>query len=79
MSEPLKNVPPQKCAKCDGDMEFGLVVDAQGDAAERSAQWVRGRPETSAWLHRFKSTGNDRMEIKTLRCVHCGYLEMYAR
>ncbi len=79
MGEPMEQVPAKVCGKCGGEMEFGLIVDAQGDAAERAAQWVRGRPDTTAWLHRFKAAGSDRMEIKTLRCVACGYLEMYAR
>jgi Zn ribbon nucleic-acid-binding protein len=79
MGEEMEKVPAHACVKCGGEMEFGLMVDAQGDAAERSAQWVRGRPDTTAWLQRFKASGTDRIEVKTLRCVQCGFLEMYAR
>jgi hypothetical protein len=65
-------------------MELGLIADAtyaqsaSWTGPERAAEWVRGAPAKSFWVGSFKSDGPDRLQIATLRCVKCGFLELYA-
>jgi hypothetical protein len=65
------------CPKCRGEMEPGFVVDHTYGAAGAS-EWVEGPTEASFWTG-VKLRGRDRRRIETLRCVGCGYLELYAR
>jgi len=65
-------------------MEYGLMVDGGRNNAignrgfEQAAQWVRGRPEKRFWDQAFEAGGADRLEIGTVRCTVCGFLELYA-
>lgn len=75
--------PSTKCNKCAGLMEFGLLVDAThaGGAfsgPERPLEWVRGAPSKSWLTLAFKAEPGGRMQVATLRCTTCGYVELYA-
>jgi hypothetical protein len=67
-------------------MELGLLVDAYRGPSlalvlrypERVQEWVRGTPRRSLLDVSFKARGRDRLQVATLRCVRCGFLEMYA-
>jgi hypothetical protein len=87
MNEPTDAQPPpvMTCVKCAGQMELGLLVDAtdgkQGSSThgpERVLEWVRGTPERSWWNLKFKAAGMDRLQVATLRCTRCGFVELYA-
>ncbi len=79
--------PSTICPKCSSQMEFGLMLDSQGrgDGAglrqqgERITEWIRGAPsKRSWWTLAFKAKPGDRLQIATLRCTACGFLELYA-
>jgi hypothetical protein len=64
------------CSKCGGRMEDGFVVD-EGYGVVSVSTWQEGPPRKSFWSGIKREKGSQR-EIKTLRCVKCGYLESYA-
>lgn len=65
-------------------MEFGVLVDAfdkrtvLNDAPERALQWVRDTPQRSWWSLAFKAAPEDRLQVATLRCTTCAFVELYA-
>ena len=67
-------------------MEFGIIVDGsgkrrsltEGNGPEKVQEWVRGTPKRSFFTGGFKTGQRDRLQIATLRCVRCGFLEFYA-
>lgn len=66
---------PQSCAKCQGAMELGFVVDH--DDVLKQMRWVRGAPQSSIWSG--LSIDHDQMyKAVAYRCLKCGYLEFYA-
>lgn len=67
------------CPKCNNAMEPGFVVDhTYGSAYTVPPEWAEGAPQTS-WTGYVKMGGKERHPVQTFRCVHCGYLESYAR
>ncbi len=66
----------RRCAKCDGAMREGFVIDSNHNAS-RVAQWAEGPPEYGI-LRLLKMRGRRKLPIRTLRCTKCGYLESYA-
>ena len=71
--------PSTVCAKCGGKMEFGLLVDATyGQGGERAVEWVRGEPSKTWFSRVFKTGPEDRLQVATLRCTTCSYVELYA-
>jgi hypothetical protein len=65
-----------KCPKCQRGMEKGYIADfSDGDAVV--SRWVEGEPERSSWAG-TKMRDRRQMEIRTYRCLGCGYLESYA-
>ena len=67
----------QSCPKCDGTMQEGFVLDLTQNAYRR-AEWVEGAPEKSFWFG-LKLRGRARRPITAWRCLHCGYIESYAK
>jgi hypothetical protein len=58
-------------------MEPGLLVDRM-HGGERAVNWVRGAPG-KGWFSRVFLTGpEDRLQVATLRCTACSFLELYA-
>lgn len=78
--------PSTMCPKCSGQMEFGILVDnthSHGSellvrGRERVLEWLRGWPKKSWFDLSFKAEGGDRLQVATLRCTRCGYLDLYA-
>ncbi len=75
--------PSTTCPKCSSKMEFGLLADATFMAAthvgsERPLEWVRGTPKKSWFDLSFRTKPADRLQVATLRCTGCGYLELFA-
>jgi Domain of unknown function (DUF6487) len=65
-----------KCPKCQSKMEEGFIADKTHGSVLVS-KWVEGEPESSFWTV-TKTHGKEQLEIRTYRCVGCGYLESYA-
>jgi hypothetical protein len=65
-----------QCGKCSSDMEEGFVVD-QAESTYSLEKWVAGNPEKN-WLTGISLKGKVVYEVRTLRCVSCGFLESYA-
>ena len=66
----------RRCAKCDGTMREGFLVDRAHNAA-RVAHWAEGAPEY--WFLRvLKMRGRRQLPVRSFRCAQCGYLESWA-
>ena len=68
-------VEQRKCPKCHGEMAEGFVPDFCQSV--KPPEWFEGTPERSFWTG-VKLSGKARFQIRTYRCVKCGYLESYA-
>ncbi len=68
--------PSSRCPRCDGSMSPGFVVD-KGYGETSVSTWQSGEPRKSIWVG-VKQSKKDQLEITTLRCDRCGYLEQYA-
>ncbi len=66
------------CPKCGNAMELGFVVD-HAYSGSVASEWAGGTAERSSWTGYVKMSGKECHPIQTFRCVHCGYLESYAR
>jgi hypothetical protein len=66
-----------KCIRCEGAMEEGFVLDRGHYNARMVDTWVEGKPETSFWTG-LKIDNRQTYEVRTFRCIECGYLENYA-
>lgn len=66
-----------KCPKCQHELEEGFIADVASGGVFTS-KWVEGAPEKSVWTG-TKTKGKRKVEILTLRCTNCGYLESYAK
>lgn len=66
------------CGKCGGPTEFGILIDEVHGHREGVLEWVRGLPKRSWVTGRFVSRGRDRLQIATVRCTQCGFVEIYA-
>lgn len=67
---------PEKCPKCGGRMEEGFVLD-QSHAARLVSCWVEGTPEMT-FFGNAKIFDRTKRDIRSFRCVACGFLESYA-
>ncbi len=66
-----------QCSKCNSDMEEGFLLE-MGDGNNMSSQtWVAGKLEKS-FLMGVKLKGKAVYDVKTFRCIACGYLDSYA-
>jgi predicted nucleic-acid-binding Zn-ribbon protein len=66
-----------QCPKCRGAMTEGFVIDnTHGGRAVSS--WLEGAPKKSMWVGVLLN-GKKAVEITTLRCASCGFLESYAK
>lgn len=66
-----------KCARCQGRMDVGFVVDRAHGGALAQQSWVEGIPEKSFWTG-LKTGDRTSVSVLTYRCEKCGYLESYA-
>ncbi len=64
------------CPKCNEKMEEGFIVDHTSNVNVPS-NWIEGKPVKSFWGG-TKISDKKNYQIKTLRCVRCGFLESYA-
>lgn len=66
------------CPKCKGEMEEGFILDKGAYGSQNPSDWVEGEPRPSFWHGGVKVTDKRRYEVRSCRCVGCGYLELYA-
>lgn len=67
---------PEKCPKCGGRMEEGFVLD-QSHLTRFVSCWVEGSPEKT-FLGNTKVSDRRQRNIRSFRCVACGFLESFA-
>ncbi len=66
----------KECPKCRGSMVEGLIID-NSYGTRGVSSWLEGAPAKSVWVG-LKLQGKKPIEIQTLRCSRCGFLESYA-
>jgi hypothetical protein len=86
--------PEIRCSKCGGEMEYGFLIDTvyPGSAVEErqgeNLLWTKGsranipRPGFFSRLIGgigFQFSRVEKKPVTALRCVQCGYLDLYAR
>lgn len=67
---------PRECPKCLGAMSEGFILD-NSDGALSPSGWVAGAPVRSMWFG-VKIGKTKPIDIKSMRCERCGFLENYA-
>ena len=60
----------QKCSKCGGDMEQGVIIAIAGVVSSWGVK-------KSAPMGGYSV--KDRTQITAYRCINCGYIENYAK
>ena len=68
--------PSNRCPRCDGSMSPGFIVD-KADRSASVSSWQPGEPRKSLWFG-VKQSKKEQIEMTTMRCERCGYLEHYA-
>lgn len=68
---------PLRCARCNGEMEQGFIVDTT-HGGHFVSRWMRGAPKKS-FIFVTQIDKNECIPIGTYRCKACGYLESYAQ
>jgi predicted nucleic-acid-binding Zn-ribbon protein len=71
------NQPVINCPKCKGLMEAGFILDRGHYNTGTVNIWVEGEPVKSFWTG-LKVNDKQQFQVRTFRCVNCGYLESYA-
>ena len=65
------------CPKCQGRMTEGFIVDSGDYGTASVATWQGGEPKKSFWTG-LKQDKKAQIQVTTLRCDRCGFLENYA-
>jgi len=68
---------PYQCGKCNSDMEEGFLLEMGEGNCMSSQTWVEGKFERSFFMG-AKLKGKAVYEVKTFRCIACGFLDSYA-
>lgn len=63
------------CPKCQGSMEDGTIID-NSYGSRMVSSYVAG-PADKGWMG-VRLKGRKPIDIVTLRCKRCGFLESYA-
>jgi hypothetical protein len=58
-------------------MEEGFLLERGDGGVLSSEAWVAGKPEKS-FLHGVRLKDKAVYEVRTFRCLACGYLDSYA-
>jgi len=68
---------PTKCAKCQGEVESGFMVD-HTDVGGHQAMWASGAPIQTFSSATGVAKSEKKLAVVTFRCAKCGYLESFA-
>lgn len=66
-----------QCSKCNSVMEEGFILEKGHYNTLSSETWVAGKPDENTFFG-MSLKGKTAYDVKTFRCVACGYLESYA-
>jgi hypothetical protein len=66
-----------QCSKCNSDMEEGFLIEKGDGGILSSETWVAGEPVKS-FFGGLNLKGKVVYDVKTFRCLACGYLDSYA-
>jgi Domain of unknown function (DUF6487) len=66
-----------KCAKCGSEMQRGFVWYPFNITAEQTMMMLLTGPKPPSWTP-AEQKSKIRYEVRTFRCIQCGYLESYA-
>jgi hypothetical protein len=66
-----------QCSKCNSVMEEGFLLEKGHRNTLSSESWVAGKPDENSFFG-MSLKGKTAYEVKTFRCVACGYLDSYA-
>jgi len=66
-----------QCSKCNAGMEEGFLLEKGDGGILSSGTWVAGKPDKS-FFSGVRLKGKVVYDIKTFRCIACGYLDSYA-
>jgi predicted nucleic-acid-binding Zn-ribbon protein len=66
---------PITCPKCGQPMKEGYVPE-MSQAHTGRTRWIPDPPEVG--FLGLNTRGKDILEVRTFRCLSCGYLESYA-
>jgi hypothetical protein len=65
------------CSKCGAHMELGYLLDRGDHNVSGIATWIEGQPRRGLF-GALKISGRRRLQVATMRCERCGFLESYA-
>ncbi len=68
--------PDTTCAKCQGRMSEGALVDT-GYGAYSVLDFQPGKPSVSRWFG-LQVRRKELLPTRAMRCERCGYVELYA-
>lgn len=66
-----------QCSKCNSDMEEGFLLEKGHHNTLSSQTWIAGKSDESSFFG-MSLKGKVAYEVKTFRCISCGYLDSYA-
>jgi len=73
--------PAFECPKCNGTMNLGYLSD-YSEHSVFIAKWIEGEPTPRTFLGitgtNVETHGRAMLDVRALRCEHCGFLELYA-
>jgi hypothetical protein len=66
-----------KCAKCQGDMEDGFLLENQGDNLPYTFTELIPGPPKNRFLGGVET--KIKLQVHAYHCTKCGYIEMYTK
>jgi DNA-directed RNA polymerase subunit RPC12/RpoP len=69
----MENTANNKCPKCGGEMEEGMIADGNSVGGYSIPQWGTGVNGV------IIKTVDNAHKVKSFRCKNCGFLESFAR
>ena len=66
------------CPKCGGNLQEGFTVDRFDHLHRVVSELVEGPPQKTFWFG-VSVKGRKTIDVQTLRCDKCGFLESYAK
>jgi hypothetical protein len=74
---PAASLAQLKCAKCQGDMEDGFLLENQGDNLPYTFTELIPGPPKVRFLGGVET--KVKLQVHAYHCTKCGYIEMYTK